>query len=44
METSMAREMKWKVKTRSKITWWKAMMKGIVDKYIMNEKYDEGKK
>ena len=42
METS--REMKWKVKARSKITWWKAMMKGIVDKCIMNEKYDEGKK
>ena len=42
METS--REMKWKVKARSESTWWKAMMKGIVDKCIMNEKYNEGKK
>ena len=42
METS--REMKWKVKAISKIILWKEMMKGIVDKCIMNEKNDEGKK
>ena len=42
METS--RERKWEVKAISEIILWKAMMKGIVDKCIMNEKYNEGKK
>ena len=42
METS--REMKWKVKAISEIIWWKAMMKRIVVKCIMHEKYDEGEK
>ena len=42
METSG--EMKWKVKAISEIILWRAVMKGIVVKCIMNEKYDEGKK
>ena len=32
------------MESESKTILWKAMMKGFVDKCIMNEKYDEGKK
>ena len=42
METSG--EMNWKVKAMSEIILWVSMMKGTVDKSIMNENYDEGRK